>query len=115
MILIVLLLNAFTIWCQDSTKVLIDINAIRAANVKLIEREYLIKINETKDSIIDFKDSYIEEQKRIIGDFQDKLVESERINSNLRKANENTKWIASFTGGVALTCIAIIVVVCSVK
>lgn len=94
---------------------MIEIDAIRKANAKLIEREYLIKTNATKDSIIDFKDSYIAEQKRVIGSFQDRLVESERINNQLRKNNENMKIVTYTTGGVVLVCIAVAVGVCCSK
>lgn len=43
---------------SDKTFVKVSIDAIKQANIKLIERQYLIKINNEKDSIIRMYDSY---------------------------------------------------------
>lgn len=43
---------------SDTTFVKVSIDAIKQANIKLIERQYLIKINNEKDSIICMYDSY---------------------------------------------------------
>lgn len=43
---------------SDTTFVKVSIDAIKQANIKLIERQYLIKINNEKDSIIRMYNSY---------------------------------------------------------
>lgn len=44
---------------EDTTIVNIPISYIKKANVKLIERNYLIKINNEKDSIINMQNNYM--------------------------------------------------------
>lgn len=69
----------------DTAVIAIPIKYIKAANAKLIERLYLKESILKKDSIIDFKDSYINEQSIIIKDFQNKVLDSNKINLNLQK------------------------------
>lgn len=102
-------------WCQDSTKVLIDIDAIRAANLKLAEREYLIEVNRAKDSIIVFKDSYINEQDRIIKDFQSKINDVNKINDSMNKRLERDKIIIGVSAGAATAAIVTSIILGVIK
>lgn len=69
---------------SDTTDVKVPIYLIKQANVKMIERLYLIKINNQQDSIIDMKDKYIREQKDIIVDFQKRVNEVNRLNQKIK-------------------------------
>lgn len=60
---------------EDST-VVIPISYIRSANLKLIERKYLLKLNSQKDSIINLQKLYISTQKNINDSIQKKLKKS---------------------------------------
>ena len=59
---------------SDTAKVAVPISLLRQANIKLIEREYYIKSNEKKDTIIKLKD----EQINILN--EEVLVKSKRAN-----------------------------------
>lgn len=59
---------------SDTAKVVVPISLLRQANIKLIEREYYIKLNEKKDTIIKLKD----EQINILN--EKVLVKSKRAN-----------------------------------
>ena len=59
---------------SDTAKVAVPISLLRQANIKLIEREYYIKLNEKKDTIIKLKD----EQINILN--EKVLVKSKRAN-----------------------------------
>lgn len=69
---------------SDTTDVKVPIYLIKQANAKMIERLYLIKINNQQDSIIDMKDKYIREQKDIIVDFQKRVNEVNRLNQKIK-------------------------------
>lgn len=86
--------------CSD-TLVTVSISDIRSANVKMIERKMYKEILEQQDTIIAFKDSYILEQKRIIKDFQDRIIKANDINDKLSKNLERQKIITYVVGGVA--------------
>lgn len=70
----------------DTSIISIDIKYIKFANEKLIERLYLIEIDKQKDSIINLKDFYINNQNIIIKGFQKKIQYSNDVNYKL---NEN--------------------------
>ena len=103
--MIVLLLNCFTSSLMadndtiplrasnhnDTINAIIPIYTIKGANAKLIERLYLIDINNEKDSIIELNKLYINEQYNIIKDFQNKIVDHNNINNNLKKDIERQK------------------------
>ena len=95
---------------SDTTIVTIPIKYIRNANTKLIERIYLLKINKQQDSLINMKDSYINEQKRIIIDFQKRVDEANKINQavkqDLNKQKTKNKII---TYGASATIIGLII------
>ena len=94
---IVLLLNYFIGYAQvnrnvpstgeiklsDTTNVIIPINYIKQANAKMIERLYLLRITNEQDSIILMKDKYINEQQKIIVDFQQRVKEANKINQQI--------------------------------
>ena len=70
---------------SDTTIVTIPIKYIRNANTKLIERLYLLEITKQQDTLINMKDSYINEQKRIIIDFQKRVDEANKINQAVKQ------------------------------
>ncbi len=70
----------------DTAVATIPIYLIKEANVKLIERKYLIEINNQQDSIIDLKDKYIKEQYTIIEDFKNKINKTNKTNIKLKEA-----------------------------
>lgn len=59
---------------SDTAKVSVPISLLRQANIKLIEREYYIELNEKKDTIIKLKD----EQINILN--EEVLIKSKRAN-----------------------------------
>lgn len=90
----------------DTAIAVVPIYLIKQANVKMIEREYLLHINNGLDSIIDMKNSYIKEQQFIIGDFQRRLNDANTINAAIRKdlnvQKKRTKIVACGAGGTIL-------------
>lgn len=90
----------------DSTVVIIPIYLIKQANVKMIERLYLIKINNQQDSIINMKDKYINEQQRIITDFQKRVNDTNKLNESIKKdldkQKKRNKIITYGAGGAVL-------------
>lgn len=90
---------------SDTTFVSIDINYIRLANAKLLERQYLLKSIEYKDSIIiDYK-NYIAEQEKINKDFQNKIIEANKLNEKLNKNIERKRKALIVTTSVAATAV----------
>lgn len=78
----------------DTINVIIPIKYIRCANDKLIERLYLKENLIKKDSIILLKNNYINEQSIIIKDFQNRIIESNKINLNLQNTvNKRNKQL----------------------
>ena len=59
---------------SDTAMVAVPISLLRQANVKLIEREYYIELNQKKDTIIKLKD----EQINILN--EEVLIKSKRAN-----------------------------------
>ena len=89
----------------DTTVATIPIYLIKQANAKMIERLYLIDINNQQDSIIDMKDNYINEQHNIISDFQKKLNSANKINKDMTKALDKQKKrsrIIAYCGGISI-------------
>lgn len=123
--MIVVLLSCSTSYCQmisdansstgevsaiDTAKVIVPVNAIKKANAKLIERNYLIKINNEKDSIIILNKNYIKEQSIIINDFQNRLATSNEINERIKKDLERQRKKTKIIGGVAGGAIIAVIV-----
>lgn len=67
----------------DITVATVPIYLIKQANAKMIERIYLIEINNQQDSIILMKNQYIFEQQKIINDFQKRIDDANRINQTI--------------------------------
>ena len=88
----------------DTTVATIPIYLIKQANAKMIERLYLIEINNQQDSIIDMKDKYINEQKSIITNFQKRITDVNKLNESIKKdldkQKKRNKIITYGAGGV---------------
>lgn len=88
----------------DTTVATVPIYLIKQANAKMIERLYLIEINNQQDSIIDMKDKYISEQQSIITNFQKRIIDvnkfNESIKKDLDKQKKRNKIITYGAGGV---------------
>lgn len=115
---IVLLLNCFISYAQvnrnnpstgeiklsDTTNIIIPINYIKQANAKMVERLYLLRITNEQDSIILMKDKYINEQQKLIVDFQQRVKEAnkinQQINADLAKQRSKLKTICWGGGGI---------------
>ena len=94
----------------DTTIVAIPIKYIRNANTKLIERLYLLEINKQQDTLINMKDSYINEQKRIITDFQKRIEEANKINQVVKQELDKQKIKNKvITYGAGATIIGLII------
>ena len=94
----------------DSAVAVIPIYLIKQANVKMLERLYLLEINNQQDSIIIMKDKYINEQQKIITDFQKRVSDTNKlnqtINNDLEKQKTKNKIIAY---GASATIIGLII------
>ena len=88
----------------DTTVATIPIYLIKQANAKMIERLYLIEINNQQDSIIDLKDKYISEQQSIITNFQKRITDVNKLNESIKKdldkQKKRNKIITYGAGGV---------------
>ena len=92
----------------------IPISYIKKANVKLIERKYYIELNKQKDSIINYKNQYINAQSMIIDtlstDYYNTIKVNENIKNSLIKEQERTnKFIYTTIGATALLLISILI------
>lgn len=88
----------------DTTVATVPIYLIKQANAKMIERLYLIEINNQQDSIIDMKDKYISEQQSIITNFQKRITDVNKLNESIKKdldkQKKRNKIIIYSAGGV---------------
>ena len=75
----------------DTTVATVPIYLIKQANAKMIERLYLIEINNQQDSIIDMKDKYISEQQSIITNFQKRITDVNKLNESIKKDLDKQK------------------------
>lgn len=119
MLTIVLLLNSLNLLAQqnninvplrgsecssDTTVAVVPINLLKKANVKMIERNYLININKEQDSIIIMKDKYINEQQKVIADFQMRVNNTNKLNESIKldleRQKRKNKIISYGAGGV---------------
>ena len=94
---------------SDTVNVVIPIKYIRLANKKLIERQYLIELNNQKDSIIFNYENYVKEQKAIIDKRNKDILEYNRINNQLSKRLEKQTKTSLICGTVAGASILVIV------
>lgn len=119
MLAIVLLLNSLNLLAQqnninvplrgsecssDTAVAVVQINLLKKANIKMIERNYLININKEQDSIIIMKDKYINEQQKVIADFQMRVNNTNKLNESIKldleKQKRKNKIISYSAGGV---------------
>ena len=119
MLTIVLLLNSLNLLAQqnntnvslrgsecssDTAVTVVPINLLKKANVKMIERNYLININKEQDSIIIMKDKYINEQQKVITDFQMRVNNTNKLNDSIKldleRQKRKNKIISYGAGGV---------------
>lgn len=89
---------------SDTTYVAIPVNLIKQANAKMIERLYLIEVNNKQEEILKEQSYYIIEQTKVITDFKQKLVDSNNniisIQSDLDKMKKRNKIITYGATGV---------------
>lgn len=76
---------------EDSIKVELPISLIKKANERLIERKYLISIYYEQDSIIQFQNSYIDNQSDIINTMQERIAINNQINEDLNNTLDKQK------------------------
>lgn len=76
---------------KSDTTVTINIDYIRLANAKMIERSHLLRITNEQDSIIIMKDKYINEQQKVITDFQKRVNSANKLNEAIKKDLEKQK------------------------
>lgn len=88
----------------------INIDIIRKANDKLIERKYLLKVNNVQDSIITLNNKYILKQDTVINDLKERIVKINNINEDLQKQYERERKKKIIYGSVAGGCIVGIVI-----
>lgn len=103
----------------EDTCVNVPIRFIRSANDKMIERKYLLKVTEAQDSIIVLNKKYILQQDTIIDDLQNRILECNRINTDLQnsyKRERNKKIIyGSVAATLAVATITSVVVIAVMK
>lgn len=94
----------------DTAVVAIPIETIRQANIKLIERKYLLEVVKQQDSISAMKDNYIKEQRNIIVDFQKRVDEANKLNVKLNNSiNKQKKVIRVLGTGLGAVVIGAII------
>ena len=90
---------------KSDTTVTINIGYIRLANIKMIERNYLRSIVKEQDSIINMKNKYINEQQKIIIDFQKRIDSANKLNEAVKRDLEKQKTknkIIGYSAGTAI-------------
>ena len=90
----------------DTAVAVVPIYLIKQANVKMIERIYLLEVVNQQDTIINMKDKYINEQQRIITDFQKRVNDTNKLNESIKKdlykQKKRNKIITYGAGGAIL-------------
>ncbi len=94
---------------KNDSLVLVDINTIRQATIKLLEREKYIELNNQKDSIIVEYKSLVQneiDRNTVLNDEIYKLnydlLEKDKINKNLNKSINRQKINTKIVGGVGI-------------
>ncbi len=94
---------------KNDSLVLVDINTIRQATIKLLEREKYIELNNQKDSIIVEYKSLVQneiDRNTVLNDEIYKLnydlLEKDKINKNLNKSINRQKINTRIVGGVGI-------------
>lgn len=96
----------------DSSIVIIPIDYLRKANIKLIERKYLLNVNKELNNINSLQLEYISEQDKIIVEFQNKIKQQNEITTNISKNLDRQKKISYALGGIAGGVILTAIIVC---
>lgn len=125
MIMILLSLISFSSWCQrinndfplrginhnDTTEYAkVPVSYIKKANVKLLERKYLLKINNEKDSVIQYYTSYINNQNIIITELNKNYIDVQNLNKTIQKdldKQKNKTKVLTYTTVGAITVIVL--------
>lgn len=98
----------------DIAVAVVPINLLKQANAKMIERIYLININKEQDSIIIMKDKYINEQQKIITDFQMRIANTNKLNKSIKldleRQKRKNKIISYGAGGTILGLLIALIV-----
>ena len=123
-----LLLNCLKSWSQinnecslygglnidDTTIVNIPISYIKKANVKLIERNYLIKINNEKDSIINMQANYmVAADSNIVNLINDNIHAvyiNRHLEASLNKKKKENSYLKIGIGGIVVGIITAIII-----
>lgn len=97
---------------SDTTFVKVSIDAIKQANIKLIERQYLIKINNEKDSIIRMYDSYTDSIYNNLHDlvikYNGAVHDIQTLNDDNTKQNRRIKKLQKVCFGLSAGIILLI-------
>lgn len=99
----------------DTNKVLIPISAIKQANVKLNERLHLINIVSEQELIISDYKLYTITQDSIIKEFQNRIINANKINENYYKEIEKQRNRKDIWKGTAIGAIISTVLVFLLK
>lgn len=94
--MILLLLSCFTLWSRENpfkeedlhindTTVVIPIDIIRKANIKLIEGNYYKEMSYQKDTIINDLNNMVSLYVSVNDDLANKLITQEELNKKLQK------------------------------
>ena len=79
----------------------------------MIERKYLLKVVDAQDSIIQLNNEYILQQDTIINDLKNRILETNRINDELKEQykKERTKKIiyGSIAGAFLVATVASVI------
>lgn len=111
-------INYSVIVDKNDSLVLVDINTIRQATIKLLEREKYIQLNNQKDSIIIEYENLVQNEidRNIVlnGEIYKlnyDLLEKENLNKSLNKSLNKQKINTKIVGGVGIvsTLLAIII------
>lgn len=108
---LVQVITADTTITVDTANVCIPIDYIRKANIKLIERKYYIELNNQKDTIINLKDKYIEEQSKAIVDLQNRIQINNNINESIKKDLDKQLKINKILYGTIAGCVVSTIIV----
>lgn len=96
----------------DTTFVKVSIDAIKSANIKLIEREYLIKINNEKDSIIhtyhNYTDSIYNDLHNLVIKYNATIHDIQILNEISEKQNKRIKTFQKVCVGLSTGIILLI-------
>lgn len=123
--MILLSLISFSSWCQrinndfplrginhsDTTEYAkVPVSYIKKANVKLLERKYLLKINNEKDSVIQYYTSYVNNQNIIIIELNKNYIDVQNLNKTIQKdldKQKNKTKVLTYTTVGAITVIVL--------